>query len=117
MCQPEPSMPWTYAKAFYGDWSDYWLGQGDKIPPIYAHKSSLNHGITLAVPMGPPEVAPFVNAMASHSTWVVEAQGASLLDESLFVGHWAAISISLRRETQSPMRVPRVGDKKRGFFS
>ena len=117
MCEPVPSLPFTYGRAFYGVWADYWLKHVDKVPPFHTYKSSMNHGITLAVPMGAPEVEPFVRAMRNHPRWLVEGQGSSLLDENLFVGHWAAISISLRPENPSPMRVPRIGDEKKGFFS
>ena len=116
MSEPIRTMPFTLTRAFYGVWAAYWLKHGDKIPPIYGYKSSMNHGITVVVPMGPPDVEPFVREMEDHPTWVVESQGASLLDEVVFVGHWAAISISLLEEKNPVLIAPKLKDLKKRFL-
>lgn len=110
------TMPHTYPGAFYGVWADYWLKRTDKIPPIFGYKASMNHGATIVVPMGPAEVADFVQTMRNHPEWIVEAQGTSLLDETRFVGHWAAISISPRPKGKKSLEAPKLPKQRHRFF-
>lgn len=116
MTERAETMPHTYPGAFFGVWADYWLKRTDKIPPIFGYKASLNHGATLVVPMGPAEVADFVESMRDHPDWEVEAQGTSLLDETRFVGHWAAISISPRLRKAQPLLMPKLPKQRYRFF-
>lgn len=112
MCDAVDSMPFTYTRAFYGVWADYWIDHDDRVPPIYGLKHSINNGIVLAVPLGPPEIDGFIKWMKKHPEWVVEPEGASLLDEVRFVGHWCAISIS-RRKTSSALIAPTLREERR----
>ena len=112
MCDAVDSMPFTYTRAFYGVWADYWVAQAERVPPILGFKHSLNYGIVVAVPLGPPEVEGFIKWMRKHPEWSVEPEGASLLDEIRFVGHWSAISIS-RKKPRSPLTAPTLRDERR----
>lgn len=115
MCEPVPNQPFTLVAPFYHVWADFWIDQGKLVPPIQRYKYDMRHGITIVIPMGAPEVEPFLKHMKDSEQWVVEGQGSSLLDDKQFVGHWSAISVSLREPSKTLMREPFIRDKKRKF--
>lgn len=115
MCEPLPSQPFTLLAPFYHVWADFWLEMGKVVPPIYGYKYTMSHGITVVLPMSATEVQPFMDYIQHSDQWLVEPQGSSLLDEKFFVGHWTAISISLREPKDLLMRAPLIRKDKKGF--
>lgn len=115
MCEPIPSQPFTLVMPFYHVWADFWLELGEKVLPIYGYKYTMSHGITVVLPMGAPEVQPFLDYIKHSDQWLVEPQGSSLLDEKFFVGHWTAISIAVREPKEPLMRAPLIRKEKKGF--
>lgn len=114
MCEPVRGQAFTYLSPFYHVWADYWLSVGKTVPPIYGYKYTMSHGITVVLPMGAPEVQPFLDYIKHSDQWLVEPQGSSLLDEKFFVGHWCAISVSLKNSSETLMRAPLIREKKNG---
>jgi hypothetical protein len=115
MCEPIPNQPFTLLSPFYHVWADFWLELGEKVLPIHGYKYTMNHGITVVLPMGAPDVQPFLDYIKHSDQWLVEPQGSSLLDEKFFVGHWTAISISLKQPKEPLMRAPLIRKEKKGF--
>lgn len=80
--------------AAFREWSAYWTGQDQPVPP--ARELACEDGlfVILAVPVAGPMVEEFCRTHGSRGDLAFQVLPSLLLDERIWLGHWSVVAAS-----------------------
>lgn len=84
--------------AAFREWSAYWVGRDESVPP--ARELACEDGlyVVLAVPVAPEVVERFCRAHGNQGGLVFQVLPSLLLDERIWLGHWCVMAASDERQ-------------------
>jgi len=88
---------------FFGLWSKYWSGLGFLTPPVHYYKETISSGALLVSPVSDEQMSSFVKSQEANTNYHFAAQGQTLLDERVWLGHWSSVSIDIAASANLPL--------------
>jgi hypothetical protein len=107
----EANQFYTTPYAVFRLWADYWASTGSDVPPLHHYKSTMSGAFLFVAPLSPPQLAEFLEWASRHQDLVFQSEGAALLDEMRWLGHWGCFSAqvrALRSVRRMPPQVPKL---------